>query len=64
MGHVVACDECNGTGKVTYDENHPIVKIFKFEPGTYDCPMCGGCGKAWWESPGIERDYHGQDKEG
>jgi hypothetical protein len=39
----VKCSECYGAGKVTYGTDHPIVKM-GFDPGTYDCPICGGSG--------------------
>lgn len=38
------CGECGGDGKVYYDQNHPIVQL-GFEPGEYDCPICGGSGR-------------------
>lgn len=47
---VVDCEGCNGTGKVTYGPDHPLVKQFGCEPGTYTCPYCGGSGKLIEES--------------
>lgn len=44
----INCSECDGKGKVTYDENHPFVKM-GFESGTFDCPICGGQGKLYEE---------------
>jgi RecJ-like exonuclease len=56
----VKCSECDGNGKVTYGPDHPIVKI-GFDPGTYDCPMCGGSGRLAEES--AERTtYDGNGK--
>lgn len=40
----INCYECNGTGIVIYDENHPSVKLGFYE-GKYPCPICGGYGK-------------------
>lgn len=42
---IIDCPECDGTGMVFYDENHPIVTIFGFDSGDYSCPMCEGGGK-------------------
>lgn len=41
----VTCDECNGTGKVTYDESSPEI----FERGTFTCSMCQGEGTLYIE---------------
>lgn len=41
----VDCDECAGSGKVTYDKDRWIVVNGLGEAGTYTCPMCGGGGK-------------------
>lgn len=41
---IVVCGECGGNGKVQYGEEHPIVQL-GFDPGEYQCPMCGGSGK-------------------
>ncbi len=38
----VPCSECNGTGKVTYDKDHPFVQHGLCEPGTYTCSICQG----------------------
>ena len=36
------CPECQGSGQVTYDQNHYMTKINPENMGTHLCPMCGG----------------------
>jgi len=41
----VDCSECEGIGKVTYDEKHWMVTNKMCEAGTYKCSICQGSGK-------------------
>ena len=41
QGVPIWCPECQGHGEITYGPDHEISKL-GFEPGTYECPMCGG----------------------
>lgn len=43
------CPECNGSGKVEYTLEHPLVELYNVEPGVYMCPMCDGNGLLYIE---------------
>lgn len=41
----VDCSECDGTGKVSYEEGDLLVDLNLAEPNvSYTCPMCNGIG--------------------
>lgn len=53
---VVVCSECDGKGKATYSEDNPIVLNGLGNPGTFECPICGGSGKlVEYESLGLSK---------
>lgn len=50
QGREVYCSGCQGTGKVYYGPEHPVIKVSGDAPGEYTCPYCGGSGKLVEES--------------